>query len=106
MKEVEVYRLLFDIADIMDDTSLDADGIRNAVRTRVQKWTDDELKFQFIIADDELKNNLADTLHEANEQIQKGKKFIMNYIDTILLVMFLIVAFFPILDWYLKHFFK
>ncbi len=95
MKETEVFRLLFDIADIMDDTSLDADGIRNAVRTRVQKWTDDELK-----------NNLADTLHEANEQIQKGKKFIMNYIDTVLLVMFLIVAFFPILDWYLKHFFK
>lgn len=95
MKEVEVYRLLFDIADIMDDTSLDADGIRNAVRIRVQRWTDDELK-----------NNLADTFHKANEQIQKGKKFIMNYIDTVLLIMFLIVAFFPILDWYLKHFFN
>jgi len=93
MKETEVFKLLFDIADILDDTSLDADGIRKAIRNRVQMWTDDELK-----------NNLANTLHKANERIQKDKKFMMNCIYIVLLVMFLIVTFFPILNWYMKHF--
>ena len=92
MKDIEVYKLLFDIADVLENKNLTADEIRTSLGKLIGKWCDNELTVTTL---ERLENSAA--------QIKKDRKFMLTCIGIVLLVIAGIIAFFPIVSWYLEH---